>query len=356
METEESQGNIQDNQNNNLEAEEMMQRKRKREVNQEKQRENIVKSGNVFIVTFMNLLQKTQDRKEVACHYMERVLHSIFFFGHINRPPISPAEFIPEQQMKQFKTIFPKPFREYNTHLPCYTPFSVLLEYMVGSLNPKTPDVLLKDLETDNKSLLIDDEEGNKCVANSFAATVVTYCYVKNPCAQKVLKEAYGSSMSCKGKYQRNVMINISALHVWDRAISYAVCSAGTSPPITFPVEVHCKAYKLRPKREIPPCTKCFSMYIVQFNPEYKALNRKEDWPYGNCAENEALSRLLQSHEDVGREIYIMDEDGGKLMNKEDIENRFKHVYEGEIQKHLRRRLTSRNFMLIQGEWNLFTP
>ncbi|XP_073444289.1 uncharacterized protein [Dendrobates tinctorius] len=361
MDVEESNQNIQDN-NSGLDNEKM-EKKKKRKVNREKQRESLVTSGNLFIITFMKRLQKEKASKEVTYHYFERFLHSIFFFGHINIPPITPNEFLPDEKIDQFTKIVPKAFKEYNTHLPHYTPYSIFLEYMTECLKPEDPNLFLKKLAVFNESLWkVTDEEGNQPIANDFTltASVVTYCCSKDSRDAKVLKKAYGSSMSCKGKVQRQIMIAISALHVWDKAISYAVCCAGTGLPITFPDQVHCNAYKLKTQKgeyeEIDPCTKCNQMYIVKSSSKYQAQNRKEDWLFGNCAENESFSRLLQSDISVREKICIIGENGETLMNWEDIQSKFKEKYEDVKKKEVKNLLSSRGFKLGSGEWKFFIP
>ncbi|XP_069611864.1 uncharacterized protein [Ranitomeya imitator] len=361
MDVEESNQNIQDS--NTCLDNEKMEKKKKRIRNREKQRENLVTSGNLFIKTFMRRLQKEKASEEVTHHYIERFLHSIFFFGHISIPPIKPNEFLPEEKIDQFRKKLPKAFNEYNTHLPYYTPYSIFLEYMTECLKPEDPDLFLKELAVINESLWkVTDEEGNQPIANDFAltATVVTYCCVKDSRDVKVLKKAYGSSMSCKGKVQRQIMIAISALHVWDKAISYAVCCAGTGLPITFPEQVHCNAYNLKTQIggyvKIAPCTKCNKMYTVKFSPKYRAHNKKEDWLYGNCAENESFSRLLQSDRSVREKICIIGENGEILMNWEDIQSKFKEKYEDAKKKEIKNLLSSRGFKLGPGEWKFFIP
>ncbi|XP_069841237.1 uncharacterized protein [Dendropsophus ebraccatus] len=354
METEGSNQHREDNINA---VEQEMQHKKNVKPNKEKQRENTMTSGNLFITAFMGLLQDTS--KEVACHYMERVLHSIFFFGHINNPPITPDDFLPEGYIQKVKGRFPKPFKEYNTHLPHYTPYSILLEYMTERMELENLDLLLKKLETVNKSLLkpkINNED--QFIANDFAftASAVTYCCVKDSNDAKVLKKAFGSSMSCKGKTQRIIMIAISALHVWDRAISYAVCCAGSSLPITFPERVSCTTYSFKTRAKIPPCNKCFKMYNVNCDPEHEAHNRKEDWLYGNCAENESLSRLLHGDEDVRGEICIIGSNGQKLMNRQDIVNKFKEEYEEKMKKKVKELITPFKFKLSKDQWDFFIP
>ncbi|KAM4031391.1 uncharacterized protein ACNLHF_018856 [Anomaloglossus baeobatrachus] len=362
MDTEESNQNITDNRNNFLDNEKM-ERKQNRKVNKEKQRENLVTSGNLFIIAFKKLLLEKAASKEAIFHYFERFLHSMFFIGHISIPPISPNEFLPDNLIEHFKKIVPKAFNEYNTHLPYYTPYAIFLEFMTESLKPEDPDLFLTELATINESLWkVTDEEGNQPIANDFAltATVVTHCCVKDSCDAKVLKKAYGSSMSCKGKNQRKIMIAISTLHVWDKVVSYAVCCAGKGPPITFPNDVHCNAYNLKTQgggyKKIPPCTKCNKMYIVKFSPEYQAHNKKEDWLYGNCAENESFSRLLQNDRNVRENTCIKGENGETLMNREDIENKFKEIYEDDMKKTVKSLLSSLKFKFSSGECKLFIP
>ncbi|XP_040294649.1 uncharacterized protein LOC121005900 [Bufo bufo] len=362
MDSEESNQNQPDNQNNNLSAEEKLRKRGKFGQIAEKNKKRIVKSGNAFIVTFKKLLNKTEASEEEARHYMERVLHSIFFFGHINKPPISPDEFLPERQTEGFRSQFPKPFSEYNTHLPSYTPYSILLEYMIEHLNPEDPDVFMKLLADVNKSLWkIDDGDGNKPTVNEFAlATVISYCCVKDSNNAEVLKKAYGASVSCKGMPQRHIMIALSALHVWDKAVSYAVSCEGKGPAITFPEKVQCSAYRYIPKlgsyKKIPPCTKCNKMYDVEYDPEHQVHDYEEPWPYGNCAENESINKLLQIDKDIRNNICIVGKNGEKLMNREEIENKFKEEYEDEKKRKVRELLKSRRFKLNSEEWKFFTP
>ncbi|XP_044154740.1 uncharacterized protein LOC122941497 isoform X2 [Bufo gargarizans] len=360
MESEESNQNQPDN-NNNLNAEEKLRKRKKCRQIDEKTIRKIVKSGNAFIVTFNKLLKKTEACK--AQHYMERVLHSIFFFGHIHDPPISPDKFLPGRLTEGFRSQFPKPFSEYKTHLPSYTPYSILLEYMVEHLNPEDPDEFMNQLAANNESLWkISDGVGNKPTVNEFAllATVISYCCVKESNTAKVLKKAYGASVSCKGMPQREIMIALSALHVWDKAISYAVSCEGNSPPITFPEKVQCSAYKYKPKRgsykKIPPCTKCNKMYDVEYDPEHQEHDDEEPWPYGNCAENESINKLLQMDKDIRNNICIVGKNREILMNREEIENKFKEEYEDEKKRKVRKLLKSRRFKLKSEEWKFFTP
>ncbi|XP_071968372.1 uncharacterized protein [Engystomops pustulosus] len=326
----------------------------------EKTRSNILRSGFVFICVFQSLLLRTETSEQVILHYLERVLHAIFFIGHINCPPIAPEEFLPDKLLNTFKVIAPKAFTQYNIHPPQYTPYSILLEYMTLKLQPEDPDLFMKELAAINRELLkVYHEEGGESTLNEFTmmASVVCFSCIKDPSDGRVLKWAYGSSLSCKGTIQRKIMIDVSALHVWDKAISYAVCCEGNGPPITFPEQVHCRAYRFNTEsgeyKEIPPCTLCNTIYNLNFTPEYQDLNKEEKWPYGNCAENESLSRLLQSDEDVRRQVCIKGDEEEILMDRDQIEKMFIEKYEEERKSRLKRNLTPRKFRL-PPEWEFF--
>ncbi|XP_063819736.1 uncharacterized protein LOC135057998 [Pseudophryne corroboree] len=360
METEPSNDNLTITDNANLDA--TKERKKKIVKNKEEQRENMTTSGLLFIKAFQILLQKTKAPKESTMEYMQRVLHAIFFLGHINDPPISPKEFIPTTILAKFQEVFPKPFQEYNTQLPSQTPYSILLEYMTASMEVENPDLFMLELVSVNESLWkIYDDEGNQPVANDFAfkASVITYSCVKDQ-NERVLNMAYGASMSCKGRTQRRIMIAISALYVWDKAISYAVCCGDKGPAIKFPDHVHCTAYRFdtrkREYKEIPPCTICNKMYVSNFRPMYQVTNKKETWPFGNCAENESFSKLLHCSTDVREAIHTVSDEGGRLMNRKDIENTFKDEYEDKMKNNVRNLLASRKFSLTSGDWQFFTP
>ncbi|XP_075072928.1 uncharacterized protein LOC142161314 [Mixophyes fleayi] len=362
METEPSNDNdITDNANITLD--DKQKRKKYFVKNREEQKENITTSGLLFIKTFQDLLMKTKAKTDSMQKYMQKILHSIFFLGYINDPSISPKEFIPSRTLDKYKKVFPKPFQEYSTHLPNQTPYSILLEYMTETLDAENTDIFMQELVVVNESLWkLDDDEGNQPVANDFAfsASVITYSCVKDLKNMRFLKKAYGASISCKGKVPRKIMIALSALYVWDKAISYVVCCGAKGPAIQFPDQVHCNAYsfdtKNRKYKEVPPCTKCNKMYIVQFKPEYLVTNKTETWPFGNCAENESLSKLLHHNTDVRQAIYTVKDEGDTPMNRQDIENKFKDEYEEKMKNEVKLLLRSRNFKVPTGDWQFFTP
>ncbi|XP_068120236.1 uncharacterized protein [Hyperolius riggenbachi] len=327
----------------------------------EKQKQSIVTSGNQFIRVFQGLLKITQASREDSIRYMQLVLHSIFFFGHINHPQIKAEEFIPTETLEGYKKAFQNSFKEYKTHFPRQTPYSFVLEYMTKVDNIGNSESLMEELVKLNNSLWTLNEGGDQCVANDFAfsASVVTHSYITDPHNANILESFYGASLSCKGKIPRMIMIYISALYVWDKAISYAVSCGDTGHGIVFPEDVHCKAYRFTTEingyKEIPPCVKCHKMFITNFDPEYEVVKKLQPWRYGNCAETESLSKLLQGSKVVRNHLHTFG-DNRQHMSREDIEKTFAAKHEGSMREKLANRLASRDFRVARQDWKFFTP
>ncbi|XP_068118301.1 interaptin-like [Hyperolius riggenbachi] len=564
--------------------------KRKKSRNKEKQRKSLVTSGTQFIQIFQKLLQITKPSKEDRIYYMQRVLHAIFFFGHINKPQIRPELFIPDRDVAAYKKRFQQLFQEYKTHFPRQTPYSILLEYVtkmnntenkeslketlvelntkyresikkivvelntknkesfkqklvemntnnrdsvmqklvelnkenVKSLEPQLvePDdqkaesleqklmelnnentkslnqklvelssrskkaleqklmtlntknaesLLLKLVELNNENMetfmqkvvelnnenteslkqklaelselntkntkslrqklvklntksmqslmqkmeilkieeqeslmqkleelncenleplmhklvklniknpnslmavflelnklmwRLEKENSNKLIVNDFAfsASVVAHSYIKDPNNANFLESAYGASLSCTGKKQRGIMICLSALFVWDKAISYAVSCENSGHGIVFPQNVHCVAYKFnnhsRRYKKIPPCVKCNKMFKASFDPKHRVTDEPQEWPYGNCAETESFSKLLHGSEEVRNNVRTFG-DNRQHMSREDIERTFDARHEGRLQEKLGIYLEQRNFHVARCDWKIYTP
>ncbi|XP_063312740.1 uncharacterized protein LOC134612332 [Pelobates fuscus] len=316
-----------------------------------KKKAHLIKSGNRFIETFVTLLQSVNVSKEIRSEYLQKVLHSIFFFGYINNPPIPPEAFIPSDKLEYFKNRFPQPFDEYCTHVPLQAPYSILLEFIVENLQYTDPESLRNRLLAVNISLQkLSEKPANQAVANDFTASVIAHSDYKDA-NDKVLKTAHGSSISCKGLAQRRIMIHISVLHVWAKAISYAVCQEGDSPSIVFPNQVHCKAYRFDQKnkvfKELPPCSNCNKTFPnVKFNPVGLTIDKDETWPYGNCAEYESISKLISGCQDLRNSISTeIDKDGSK-MDITQIEDTFRRRSEEIQSAKLKELLDSRNIRI----------
>ncbi|KAM4663085.1 uncharacterized protein O3C94_011384 [Discoglossus pictus] len=350
--------------NTNLNLEDRNEKKRNKTEHQELSRENMVTSGFIFITEFLRLLTRTKASKEDVSKYMQKVLHAIFFFGHINDRPISPLEFIPKPQQQIIQDKFPKPFKEYNTHPPSKTPYAILLEYMEKSHNTEDPDSFVGQLVEVNKSLWkLAEEKGNQPVANdfSFTASVITYSCYKDPQTNRDDKKAFGSSLSCRGKIPRRIMIAVSALFEWDKAISYAVLYGKTGPAIVFPADVHCKAYSFNTKERkyncISPCTNCDRIFKnVVFNPKYHSSGKKETWPYGNCAETESLSKLLSCAPELREGTKTVPDVEGNMMYRNDIEKIFKDQHECKLRLDTMQLLRTRKISVQHESWDIFRP
>ncbi|KAM8945678.1 uncharacterized protein RCH25_048993 [Pelodytes ibericus] len=347
--------------NSNLNGEEQKEKKRNKSETNEKAKEHLTTSGNHFITTFGKMLVNSGLSREICSKYMQKVLHSIFFLGHVNVPRISPEEFLSDNMQTLYKNKFPKPFIECSTHLARQTPYSILLEFMQEIRDPENQDNFLKELAAVNKSLLkLDKNQGNQQVSNAFSATVTAYSCFTDAEDNQILKMAYGASMSCKGRDPRKIMISVSALVVWDKAISYAVFTEGNNPIIRFPNQVYCKAYRFSIEQNgfqnVAPCNKCAKIFPnVKFDPLHVKSEKDAGWPYGNCAETEALSKLILGYQEIRSEFQIETRDGEK-MHINDIENTFKEVYEETLKRKLKMLLGSRSFKITGDNLPLFEP
>ncbi|MEE6517841.1 hypothetical protein FKM82_028347 [Ascaphus truei] len=210
----------------------------------------------------------------------------------------------------------------------------------------------------------LDGEEGNQPVINNFAfsASVITYSFYKDPQSNRAHKTVYGASMACKGKVARTIMIAVSAVHIWDKAISFAVCCGNEGPAIEFPEHVYCDAYRFQTKRrgweKIPPCKKCNRIFKkVHFHPLYEPSEKMQEWPFGNCAEAESLSKLLLCTREVREATRTVADSEGNQMCREEIENTFREKHEGMMRERARKLLHSRKFPLNKTtDWLFFTP
>ncbi|XP_072259516.1 uncharacterized protein [Pyxicephalus adspersus] len=334
-------------------------RKIKKSKIQEHRKQTIIASGKRFIDVFRKLLQGTSTTTEEKFLYMQRVFHAIFFYGHINCPQIQPKDFIPAISWPVLQKKFPKPLREYSTHLPCQTPYSTLLEYMTKVYGKQEVLELLMKI---NRDLLINicDDEGKQLSTKDFAlsASVITQSYIFNS-SENHAEMFFGSSIAYKGEVARNVMIAISALFVWDKVISYEVSCAEGGQGIHFPNNVYCNSYRFDIQslefEAIPPCIKCHQMFIVKFDPTYVETNKREEWRHGNCAETESLSNLIHNNEGIKNSLYTTD-NNKMILKREDIITKFTNEHEHKLHKEVESRLEPFNFNVTQNGWALFAP
>lgn len=138
--------------------------------------------------------------------------------------------------------------------------------------------------------------ESNYTHYYTLEATVIAVCYNETNGVKY-----YGASLSCRGEREKNFMINWSCLHVWHDYVSYAVLSFRHDEQgngIRFPVTVKCRAFYRNPQtncyEDRRPCKNCGDLFSLS-NPEMD----RNDFPYGNCAETECLSKLIFNDQDV---------------------------------------------------------
>ncbi|KAL8163388.1 UNVERIFIED_CONTAM: hypothetical protein K2H54_019453 [Gekko kuhli] len=150
-----------------------------------------------------------------------------------------------------------------------------------------------------------------------FIAAVVARSSYRHPQDTANHAAFFGASLSCRGKAASSIMIYSSCIKTWHGAVASAVLSPETGSATVFSDTVSCQAYQIKGNDYIrkPPCEKCHEIFEnVTFDPPFKG-SQNAVWGYGNCAETEALSKLLWHHPDAAT---------GQLMseNREIIEKR----------------------------------
>ncbi|XP_067914397.1 uncharacterized protein [Heterodontus francisci] len=187
--------------------------------------------------------------------------------------------------------------------------------------------------------MVVTDANGNKC-GNVFVSTVISYSYFYDVAARRQTTDNYfGASVSCKGKKQREIMIDILCCQTWHKDISWAVCIGNTynRKAFSFPPEVHSMAFNIYTPAQgsgpvnqhnsapggleggpidrsleicttrrqygilVPraPCERCLKMFPdIIYYPNPQAHNDAK-WEYGNCAECESLSQLLYANKQI---------------------------------------------------------
>lgn len=106
--------------------------------------------------------------------------------------------------------------------------------------------------------------------------------------------------MSTFGKPSGKIMVAASCLSKWDDYVAGAVMTYHPDKTkknyfdgtICLPEDVQCNAFNIQLGKHIKPCKSCVNLFGLG-EPEGK------DWPYGNCAEAESISKLLKNEEQV---------------------------------------------------------
>ncbi|XP_016117209.1 uncharacterized protein [Sinocyclocheilus grahami] len=244
-----------------------------------------------------------ENLKSCGLQLISHILHSIFFLGTIHKDSLTPEDIIPEK-IAEIRQEFPEPFKKYKSHLPKRTPFSILLDIM--QLTYDTKDKVLKEL-----CILMDklkfpyplDRPANKNQRYyTLESTVICVC--SN--SQRTSDEYFGASLGCRTGEAKRIMIYSSCINTWHEHVSYAVMSFKHQPEgdsLQFHESLRCQAYfrdwKDNTYKKRQPCMNCKRLFSLSAGTE------QEDYPYGNCAETECLSKLLFNDQFMRENIKI---------------------------------------------------
>nr|XP_038021506.1 uncharacterized protein LOC101791571 isoform X3 [Anas platyrhynchos]XP_038021507.1 uncharacterized protein LOC101791571 isoform X3 [Anas platyrhynchos]XP_038021508.1 uncharacterized protein LOC101791571 isoform X3 [Anas platyrhynchos]XP_038021509.1 uncharacterized protein LOC101791571 isoform X3 [Anas platyrhynchos] len=297
-------------------------------------------SGNLFIKHFLKLLTQKQLAEDIKKHYMEKVLHAVFFFGRLHKRMVQPIDFLGPEVCQILQAKFPRPFEQYSTHLPSLTPYSILLQFGTEEAGCSTQEQMESFLRDFNETLqeeLEQEQEANlKLSQFVFRAAVVSFSIYRDPGDGAATPLFYGASLSCSGLLERKIMIAILCLQTWHKAVAFAVHHGENDLAIVFPDGVQSRAfyYTHGAFKEKKPCVKCTKMFKVDFRPPAGSATENSRWPYGNCAENESLSKLLQGVPGL-QERVVSTHTPPQPNTYQAIEQEFADVIENSFRYHL---------------------
>lgn len=175
---------------------------------------------------------------------------------------------------------------------------------MTEELGVADPDKVMNRLTAINADMYKLSAENNVQLTPStffFIASVVARSTYQGPQDTANNTVFFGASLACKGKAAKLIMIDLSCIKTWHGAVASAVLSPKTGSATVFSDRVSCQAYQIKGNDYItkPPCEKCHEIFKnVTFDPPFKGPQNAE-WKYGNCAEAEALSKLLWCYPDA---------------------------------------------------------
>ncbi|XP_041072816.1 uncharacterized protein LOC121293703 isoform X3 [Carcharodon carcharias] len=285
-----------------------------------------LKSASQFIKIAVKFIQcAVRDRKlsgDRGKQYIKEILHTILFFCQINDPDFEPKDIL-EESLELWSCKLPDVFEQYKTHLPTRPPYTILLEIVVDYEESDNTERILDLLSKLNKNMTVEQnsQEGSRCGNGlCFVSRVISCCFFQDLDSNTKTDNYFGASVSCFGKHQKELMIDILCYHTWNEDISLAVCMALEGHPraLVLRPQVHSIAYPMRDNlnrpREvhiangkhqlhtpIPPCRKCLDLFPDIGNDLQQRNNVHQFWSYGNCAEVESLNRLLNAHGDISR-------------------------------------------------------
>ncbi|XP_028674951.2 uncharacterized protein LOC114664831 [Erpetoichthys calabaricus] len=298
--------------------------------------QNLVRSASQFITeTLIFVRSVVNDGKlssERAKMYIKEMMHAVLFLLHINMPSIQPNDVMPGKMLETLTKLYYDVFYMYKTHLPLRSPYSVLLDLVVESFNQDEEMDILNCLWGLNEKMLIPRVKNEEQMCGNdfaFASRVISYCYFQDVVTNNRTKKYFGASIACKGKVQREILIDVSCMKTWNQKVAIGVTTATIkgNKPLRLPPTVHSTAYRminnplwrngkevvrsletssseqadleLRPMKgylPMPPCDRCLEIFPnITFNPERMEDNHPPKWEHGNCAECESVSKLLNA-------------------------------------------------------------
>ncbi|XP_067860161.1 uncharacterized protein [Heptranchias perlo] len=285
-----------------------------------------LKSASQFFKIAVKFIRTAvQDNKlsgDKGKQYIKEILHTILFLCHINQPSFEPQDILAET-MEYWSSKLPDVFEQYKTHLPTRPPYTILLEIMVHCERSENTVRILDSLSTLNKKMTLEQntEESRRCGNGlCFVSTVISCCFFQDH--ETKTDNYFGASVSCFGKHQKEIMIDILCCQTWNADISLAVCMALEchGQAIRFRPKVHSFAYPIKDNSNtqrgvrtingkhqqyspIPPCGRCLVLFPDIKDDLQQKNNNPQFWQYGNCAEVESLSRLLNAHRDISERL-----------------------------------------------------
>ncbi|XP_066560647.1 uncharacterized protein LOC136749908 isoform X2 [Amia ocellicauda] len=329
--------------------------------------QKLINSSCQFIKVALKYISSAVNEQRLSISkgksYIKEILHTIFFLGHIDMPSIEPNEVLSSELFSRVTTKYQDVLQKYKTHLPRRPPYSVLLDVVVESTGDANVEAVLDQLTDLNQKMFIPFSENEWCGNDFFLnSTVVSFCYFSDFVTSKRTRNYFGGSVSCKGILQREVFIDISCIATWNKAVSLAVCLAGIHKhkPMLFPPYVHSTAYHMiignvgcsgseehqstkvntslaaaagntgtalagdgwiKGYYSKPPCQKCLELFPdTRFTPECSEHRYPAPWEYGNCAECEAVSKLLNAETELNKRISL------PIPNRISIDSRYNHL------------------------------
>ncbi|XP_035424514.1 uncharacterized protein LOC118259239 [Cygnus atratus] len=314
---------------------------------EERRKSQLQMSGNLFIKQFLLLLNQKQPAEDIKKQYMEKVLHAVFFFGRVHKRMVKPTDFLGSQVCQTLQAKFPRPFQQYGTHLPGLTPYSILLQFgseVAGCSTQEQMESFLRDFNNTLQEEL-EREANMKPSEFTFRAAIVAFSIYRDPEDGAAPPLFYGASLSCSGLLERKIMIDVLCIKTWHKAVAFAVHHGEHNLAIVFPDGVQCRAfyYSHGAFMEKQPCMKCREMFHVDFQPPADSTGENSQWLYGNCAENESLSKLLQGIPGLQEKV-VSTHTPPQPNTYQAIEQEFTDIIENSFRNHLYQLLQENNF------------